>query len=134
MTILDPMHNLFLGTSRRMITIWKELGYLNKQNLSDIQKRVDSAICPNDVGKLPCKIEDFNFDGFTADELKNWTILFSMYALKGILPEEHLKCWQKFVLACCYLCNHVLVKSDLLIADNLLLKFCQHFEGTTLLL
>ncbi|KAJ8299640.1 hypothetical protein KUTeg_023700 [Tegillarca granosa] len=55
--------------------------------------------CPADVGKLPQKFST-SFGSFNADQLKNWTLLFSMYCLNGILPECHLKCWRKFVLAC----------------------------------
>ena len=47
-----------------------------------MQQRIDEFVCSNDVGKLPSKIEEFSFDLFTADELKNWTLLFSMYSLK----------------------------------------------------
>ena len=128
MVAIDGMHNLFLGTSKKMIEIWKEKGFLDKDNLKLIQERVDKADCPSDVGKLPSKIDKFSFEGFTGDECKNWTIIFSMYALKDILPSEHLACWQQFVLACCYLCNRFISQNDIIVADQLLIKFCKSFE------
>ena len=126
--IVDPMHNLFLGTAKRMIKIWKDLDFLNTNTLKLIQERVDKASVPSDVGKLPGKIDKFFFDGFTADELKNWTLLFSLYALKGILPSEHLECWRLFVIACRYLTNHSITIHDLDISHPFLVRFCQRFE------
>lgn len=127
--IIDPMHNLFLGTSKKMINVWKEKKYLTEKTLSLIQQRVDKAHVPSDVGKLPGKIEKFTFDGFTADELKNWTILFSIYALKGIIPDAHLENWRYFVLATTYLANQMITESDLKIADDYLIKFCKGCES-----
>lgn len=48
---------------------------------------------PHDVSKIPKKVES-GFDGFSTDEYKIWTILFSVYALKGIIPPKHLQCFQ----------------------------------------
>ena len=64
-----------------------ELGYLSKETLALIQSRVDSAQCPSDVGKIPCQIDKFSFDGFTADEFKTWTIIFSRICLTQHCPE-----------------------------------------------
>ena len=33
MTVTDPMHNLFLGSAKRLLKMWKELGYLDIANL-----------------------------------------------------------------------------------------------------
>ena len=70
MTVIDPMHNLFLGSVKNLLKIWKELGYLNKANLEKIQEKTDSFIIPHDVGKIPRKIIS-GFDGFNADKYKN---------------------------------------------------------------
>ena len=71
MTSIDPMDNLFLGTAKKMIRAWKEDGILSKDNISEVQRKIDQIQCSNDIGKLPSKIEDFYFNAFTADELKN---------------------------------------------------------------
>ena len=36
--VIDPMHNLLLGTAKHMIDTWKEIGILNKKNY-DIQEK-----------------------------------------------------------------------------------------------
>ena len=92
MITIDAMHNFFLGTSKMLTKLWGDLGHLNKETLVLIQSRVDSAQCPGDVGKIRCKIDKFSFDGFTAEEFKNWTIIFSVYALHDILPDDDIKC------------------------------------------
>ena len=127
MTIVDPMHNLFLGTAKKILTIWKELGYLNKASLEKLQEKSDEFVVQCDIGKIAKKIVS-SFDGFTADEYKNWTILFSMYALKNIVPTRHIECFRKFVLACQYLCRRVISKRDIIVAHGLLHQFCVEFE------
>ena len=128
MTVVDPMHNLFLGTSKKMLKIWKSQELLTKANIVEVQSRLDKCSCPNDVGRLPSKLHDVSMDVLTADELKNWTILFSLFALKGLLPQKHYDCWKTFVLASYYMCNRALSATDLPVIDHLLLKFCREFE------
>ena len=60
---------------------------------------------------------------------KNWTIIFSVYALYDILPDEDMKYWRYFVLACYYLCNRVISEDHLIVAGNFLKKFCISFEN-----
>lgn len=45
---------------------------------------------------------------------KNCILLFSMYALKDVLPECHLHYWQPFVLACHLLCRSCINQTDLM--------------------
>lgn len=119
---------LFSGTTKYLINLWKELGYLNDNTLKTIQERVDKAQVPSDVGKLPGKIDKFSFDEFTGDELKNFLLLFSIYCLHDILPKRHLECLRKFVIACSYLCNRIISEADITIADHYLMSFCKDFE------
>lgn len=66
MTIIDPMHNLFLGTTkRRMLIIRKDNKTLLPEHFKETQKRMELVQCPS----LPQKT-------FNADQYKNWTILF----------------------------------------------------------
>ena len=47
MCIFDPMHNLLLGTSKRMVELWKSSNILNVKDFEVIQSRVDSFVCPS---------------------------------------------------------------------------------------
>ena len=127
MLAFDPMHNLFLGTGKRMISIWIKAGLLDSTKFEQIQCCVDSMIVPCDVGRIPRKIET-GFSGFKKDQFKTWIILYSIPALFSILPREHQECWCHFVLACRILCYHKLSFSQLDLADALLIKFYKTVE------
>ena len=74
--IIDPMHNLFLGTPKRILQQqWIEKGLISKKNLERIQQIVHSCKVPIGIGRIPNKIAS-NFAHLTADEWKNWTLLF----------------------------------------------------------
>ena len=128
-TVVDPMHNLFLGTAKRVMKkIWIEKDLISKDNMKVIQTRVDSMRVPSDIGRIPRKIAS-SFGGFTAEQWKNWVIVYSMFALRGILPQEHYSCWQAFVLSCYFLCRKEIQDVELKKADLLLLKFCKKVES-----
>ncbi len=63
MTIIDPMHNLFLGTAKKMMKLWKE-DVLRSQDFAIIQEKVDSFVTTKGMGRLPFKIET-GFAGLT---------------------------------------------------------------------
>ena len=46
MCIIDPMHNLLLGTAKHMIEVWKSLKMITDKQFADIQKRIDSFTIP----------------------------------------------------------------------------------------
>ena len=127
MAIVDPMHNLFLGTAKHVIRVWKEKNLINENDFKGMQEKIDDIQCPADIGRLPRKIYT-GFSGFTADQFKNWAIIFSMYVLKDYLPKEQLLCWQKFVQACRIICCQVITNQNIILADQLLLSFCKKFE------
>ena len=127
MCIVDPIHNLLFGTAKHMMSVWSELGLITVSHYKDIQSNVDSFFTPQDVGRIPTKIES-GFSGFKADQWRNWTSIFSLYCLKGILPFRHYNCWQLFVKACHLLCCRSITLDNVYRADELLLKFCKIFE------
>ena len=128
MSIVDTMHNLYLGTAKNILKIWKEPGYLQKNELEQLQEKEDEFVVPCDIGKIPKKIVS-SFDSFTSDEYKNWTILFSIYCLKDTVPVPDIECLRKFVLACQYLSRRIISKGDVTVADTLLQQFCLSFEN-----
>ena len=124
---VDPMHNLFLGTAKRMFKLWTDSKLFSPSQLSEIEERIKSVEVPSDIGRLPMRITS-NCGSYTAEQWKNWTLIYSIFCLQGILPEEHFRCWQTFVLACKYLCQSAITKTELDIADGLILKFCKSVE------
>lgn len=128
MLIVDPMHNLFLGSAKHYIRdIWLDCNIINTTHFSVIQSRVNSAVVPTGIGRIPHKIMS-GFSSLTADQLKNWVIYFSILSLRGILTGDNLECWRHFVLACRILCSRQLTKEKILLADALLLQFCRRTQ------
>ena len=125
--VVDPMHNLFLGTAKKMFYVWIDHGLLSFSSLKVIEARIKSLPIPTEFGRIPSTISS-NSGNFTAEEWKHWTLVYSLYCLQGLLPSEHLICWQTFVLACQTLCKPLLFSDDVTKADLLLLKFCRTVE------
>ena len=72
---------------------------------------------PQDIGRIPGKIS-CSFSGFTADQWKNWTTVYSLFALNRVLPHNHLECWRNFVLACKFFGKRVLTDNDIDLGDE----------------
>lgn len=124
--VIDPMHNLLLGTSKHMLEVWVKHNLLTANSFDIIEKAASLLSCPNDVGRLPLKIGS-SFIGFTADQWKMWTLAYSAVVLKGVIPDNHLRVWLLFVRACSLLCSRTLKKSDLETAHSYLKQFCIKF-------
>ena len=84
------MHNIFLGTSKYVFKLWISEGHLSKQQLHQIEERLAKMVVPPNMGRLPTNIT-FNYGSFTAQQWKNWTLVYSLYALKDILHVDNLK-------------------------------------------
>lgn len=125
--VLDPMHCLFLGIAKHTLKIWKENGILQDKDFHIVQKRVDSVSPPPEIGRIPTKIAH-GFSGFTADQWKNWTLYFSLFALKGILPSRHYKVWTLFVDACRIICSYSVTFENCNEAHQKLVQFCKGFQ------
>ena len=71
--VIDPMHNLLLGTARHMLNVWTAGGVVNKSHYAMIQEKVDSFVTP-EIGRIPSKIAS-GFSGFTAEQWRNWILV-----------------------------------------------------------
>ena len=126
-TVVDMMHNLFLGTGKNMFKIWLSLNLLTKEDLSKIEETISSFNVLNYLGRLPINIAS-NYGVYTAAQWQSWITLYSQVALKDILPRDHYQCWLLFARACSILSRRVIKQSDVITADLLLLNFCKKFE------
>ena len=70
-TVVDPMHNLFLGTAKHVVEVWLEMLILSASDLERVQVKIDSSNVPSDLGRIPTKIAKM-FSGFTAEQWKNF--------------------------------------------------------------
>ena len=127
MCAIDPMHNLFLGTAKHTFETWINTGLLTKEKLKTMQERMDSFSLTSDLGRLPGSIEA-GYAGWTAAQWKNFVMYYSLYSIEKLLPDDHIHCWQNFVIACRYLCQPYITQTDLQIADRKLLDFLKGFK------
>ena len=124
---IDPMHSLFLGTAKHIMNTWKSLELLDKTKFSIIQSRIKSCNVPSSIGRIPTKVEAC-IGSLTADEWKNWTCIYSPFALWDVLPSEHMECWLKFAHACRIICQPILQKDEISKIHELLIEFCKTCE------
>ena len=127
MHVVDPMHNLLLGTAKHALQTWIDLGLLSPSSFERIEERVHGLSSPRESGRLPAKISA-SFAGFTADQWRNWTTIFSAVALKGVLPHAHYVCWLLFVKACSMLCTRIIRKDYVATADMFLIQYCKQVQ------
>lgn len=122
--VIDPMHNLYLGTSK----------YVMKQILDNVdsgllvQERVDRCIVPSTLGRIPHKLAS-GYASLTADQWKTWTNVFSIYALHGLLDDSMLECWRFFVRGSRLLSTPMITIDDAEKGHKALLDFCTTFES-----
>ena len=126
MSVIDPMHNLLLGTAKHITEIWKSKSILKSDDFHRLQAKCDNFVCPADIGRIPSKISS-GMSGLTADQWKNWVIFFSSYALKDVLPWRDYNCWKLFVKICFLLCRRTITMNNLDEADELIKQFWKLF-------
>ena len=64
--VVDPMHNLLLGTAKYMMSVWKDNYNFSKQDYQTMQEIIDSTRVPPFLGCIPHKIES-KVSSLTAD-------------------------------------------------------------------
>ena len=76
---------------------------------------------------VPSKIERIprpRFAAFTADGWKHLGLIYSVYALYEVLPEQNYQCWCLLVDSCHYICQPVATVNR----AHDLVEFCNMFE------
>ena len=87
MTIIDGMHNIFLGSVNYFICkILIATDILDKQKLQLVHNRMKRLQLPCDIGRLPSMFD--SGATFTAEQWMNWTLYFSVFCFYGILDNR----------------------------------------------
>ena len=63
-----------------------------------------------------------------ADQWKNWTLIFSLVTLKGVIPTSDYSCWKYFVQVCSLVCSKAISIHSINQCDQFLVTFCTWFE------
>ena len=128
MLIIDPMHNLYLGTARHIFNkVWMPCIIKEKRTLAEINCRVDSLTVPSTVcfSRIPSPT-DYSLTG---EQWMLWVNYYSIYCMHGILTEDEMECWRSFVFASRLLSPSSISNENVALADTLLLSFCRRFEN-----
>lgn len=126
MHLIDPMHNLYLGTPKHfMLDILIGRNILTPDKLNVIEQRLQrlKILVGTSMGRIPTKIDRSTF--LTVEQWMNWTNYFSIVCLRDLIPDDQLECWRHFVLASRRLCKLSITSDDITIANALLLRFCK---------
>ena len=76
MLVIDPMHNLYLGTGKHILKdIWSDREIIRESKFDEIQDRIDRMVVPPDIGRIPNKIKS-SFSKLTTDQLKTGLCIY----------------------------------------------------------
>ena len=79
-----------LGYNKIYCKLWIKSNFLSKKALQVLEDKINSLDIGTGIGQLPHRIES-NYWANTASQWKNWTLIYSMFCLKHLLRETHLR-------------------------------------------
>ena len=86
--VIDPMHCIFLGLAKHTLQTRKKNSVIDVSHFILLQDKVDLIIPPSMILRIPRKVES-GFASFTADEWKNWILIYSVFALYKVIDNAH---------------------------------------------
>ncbi|CAG8570595.1 12994_t:CDS:10 [Ambispora leptoticha] len=129
-TTIDPMHNIFLGTSKRIMQrAWMNDNFpkIGIKQLYEIQSLIDATPLPVDMGRINFKITS-GFNALTADQWKTWVLIYSTYVLHQFLDEADRQCWQAFVTAVSIWSQRIITEAEIEAGHITMMAFLQYSE------
>jgi hypothetical protein len=128
--VVDPMHCLFLGIAKWITKrIWIDEGILTEKDLQSIQKKMNGFEIPSDLGRIPGKIHcGEGFSNFTADQWRNFFLIYATVVLWDHLPAKDRKILTYFVRVCTILVKRIVEVGDMKEAHEELIKIIKLIE------
>ena len=92
-----------------------------KDDISEIPAKIKNRLntslqklmkIPTDVGGITHSISK-SHKSMKPDEWKNWTLIYSMFCLRNILPDRDIAVWSFFVKACMMLCKRSITVAEI---------------------
>ncbi len=124
--VVDPMHNLLLGTAKHVFATWIKQGLLDDEKIDRVDHCAQTVGRTKGTGRIARSMT--HFKSLKAEEWKNWVLIYSSYCLKDVLPRIHYNIWQLFVRANMLLINTSITKTEAADAHLLLKLFCSKFQ------
>jgi hypothetical protein len=125
--VYDPLHVLWLGVARSVWKTLRRVGKISDEDLVQISRRVNSIRPPSDVANFgPKVLRDMSW--MKGADWQSWVLVYSMYALHGILSDDLYTTWGFFVRGCSLLCQSKLTIGDVDQARVCLRKFYESYS------
>lgn len=131
-TIVDIMHCLFQGQTKKMLELWFDPKYKNENfSIYVFVDVVDYRLCsikpPSHVQRRPRPIKT-HLSYWKSSNLKDWLLYYALPTLNGILPTEYYDHFKLLVFASYVLCQEKITSSVLSLAEAAINKFSSQFE------
>lgn len=127
-TIIDAMHNLLLGTPKRMFNDWVDDGDLTREDLRRMKHIAEGLVLPIDFDMIsPDRIAG-GLSGLKAAEWKSWVLIYSPFLLQNHLDDKKFQHWMKLVSACRILLKPSITFDEVNSAHSYLVEFCKEYE------
>ncbi len=127
MNIVDPMHCLYLGIAKAFFKALVKFEILTTLKLQSLFENVKSIFNPFENAWIPDQIH-CNWMNMNAYEWRQWTLVYSVLAFYGVIPDDYLAIWVIFVQACTLISSPVVSKEDVTEAKRLFREFGRKFE------
>ena len=126
----DYMHAWLLGVAKLFTTTWldsknkDEPFYLGSKK-DEFNDRLLNFLPPSEITRTPQPI----WDGYKANEWKNFVIYSSVVCLKDLLPSKYLKHWELFVFSLSLVNKNEVNENDIQLCQKALEKFVMDAES-----
>lgn len=130
----DYMHNVLLGCTKRLISIWmgdikvdgSTFKPMSKQNRAQLNQRLILLKPFGAINYKPRSLEHISL--FRAVEFKNLLFFYLRYCLRNLLEKRYIDHFEMLSAAIYLLCKKKVSEEDIQCAENLLNNFCDLFE------
>jgi hypothetical protein len=132
-TVYDPMHNMYLGSFKRIIeAIFLKMNFFSRSDVNNMSKMVKNIIMPFgiDISSLSRKM--VIGDGFSylkADEWRIFVLFLSPLLFKSRLPMNNYNNWIDLVDAVTTMSMNSISILDARKCHDKLVAFCKGFEA-----
>ena len=96
------------------------------QKLKEIDSRMNRLKLPTDLGRIPHSMSS-GYKRTRGDDWKTWLLVYSLYCLKGIIPNSYYNMWTTFVLACKLITKRQIQVNDLERAHDLFVLYANKY-------
>nr|XP_033967044.1 uncharacterized protein LOC117467508 isoform X2 [Pseudochaenichthys georgianus] len=127
----DHMHTVHLGVVRQMASMWldsenHEKPYYLGTKVTELDQRLLLIRPPCNVTRVPRSLQQRRF--WKASEWQNWLLFYSIFVLKGILPQVFYQHWLILVTFMFLLCKDIITTEELKRCEKLVVDFVKQFE------